>query len=61
LGIRPESYQEARGLLRYLYEKTYGIHVRAEEHEKAVADARLAARYQASKRHIPIDPDFKPE
>lgn len=59
--MRPETFVEASGLLRLLYEKTYGIHVRAEDHEKAAAEAALAARYQAAKRHIPIDPDYTPE
>jgi hypothetical protein len=52
---------EAAGLLRLLYEKTYGIHVRAEQHQVAVAEAALARRYVDAKRHIPIDPDYTPE
>jgi hypothetical protein len=44
-----------------LYETTYGIHVRAEDHETAAAEAALARRYVEAKRHIPIDPDYKPE
>lgn len=48
-------------LLRLLFEKTYGTHARAEEREKALAEAKLAARYERSKQLIPIAPDYKPE
>lgn len=59
--MRPQTYVEAAHLARFLYEREYGVHVRKDEHDKSVAEARLAARYVASKRHIPIDPDYRPE
>lgn len=55
------SYVEAAGLLRYLYEREYGIHARRADAQVAEDEARLAARYSASKRSIPIDPDYTPE
>lgn len=48
-------------LLRLLFEQTYGTHLRVQEKEKDVAEARMAARYQRSKQSIPIDPNYKPE
>jgi hypothetical protein len=56
-----ESFLEARGLARLLYETTYGIHDRQAESQKRAAEARLAARYELSKAHLPIAPDYKPE
>ena len=59
--MRPTTYVEASHLLRILYEREYGVHTRAADTERAIEDARLAARYVETKRHIPIDPDYTPE
>lgn len=52
---------EAAGLLRLLYEREYGVHVRKADTEALQAEASLAARYVATKRTIPFDPDYTPE
>jgi hypothetical protein len=59
--VRPETFIEAAGLLRYLFEREFGVHLRKAEAEKDHAEAMLSARYAQSKRSIPFDPDYKPE
>jgi hypothetical protein len=55
------TFVRANHLLRILYEREYGVHTRKADTANAIDEARLAARYAAGKRHIPIDPDYTPE